>query len=304
MNKTWQGLSAMVLACTIWGLSPIYYKALAHVPPGELLAHRTLWSLAIFAGLLLFQGRISALPKALASRRAFMIIAFAALMISSNWGVFIWSVQAGRVTETSLGYYMFPLFSVLLGVTVLRERLSGLQWLAIALATLGVVQLTVGVGAAPWLSLFLGFTFGLYGLVKKQLSTGPVVSVTAEVFLLAPIAAVWLIWVHASGEGQFGGELVTTVMLAVSGLITALPLILFSFAAHRVNLATLGLMQYINPTLQFFCATVVFGEALTVYHIIAFSAIWIALTLYSATAMAQDKARRKSAMTSSTEPPV
>lgn len=308
MDNTKQGLLAMLGACSIWGLSPIYYKALLHVPAGELLAHRTFWSFVVFAGVLAVQGRLGHLKLALATPRAVAILAAAALMISINWGLFIISVQIGRVTETSLGYYIFPLIAVLFGVVLLRERLSILQWMAIAIAAVAVVQLAVGLGAAPWISLILGVTFALYGLIKKRLQIGPVVSVTAEVVLLVPFAIGWLAFVHVGGQGsahgQFGRDLWTSGLLAFSGVITALPLILFSAAAQRVSMSTLGVMQYINPTLQFFCATVVFGEPLSRYHTIAFALIWVALALYTISSWRQDSARRKSAMTSAAEPPV
>ncbi|KUF09022.1 EamA family transporter RarD [Pseudoponticoccus marisrubri] len=298
MTPQLQGILAMVGACTIWGLSPIYYKLLAHVPPLELLAHRTFWSLVVFAGLLTLQGRLGRLRAALSSVRAAGIVGFAALMISANWFLFIYSVQIDHVTETSLGYYMFPLVAVVLGVIVLGERLAPLQWLAVGLAALGVAQLAWGLGAAPWISLCIAMTFGMYGLVKKRLQVGAVVSVTAEVLLLSPLALGWLALLHSDGQGVFGGDAATTGLLVLSGLLTALPLILFSFAAQRVNMATVGLLQYLNPTLQFFCAVVIFGELITPWHMIAFGLIWVALALYSATSLSQERARRRRAMTS------
>lgn len=299
-----QGILAMIGACTIWGLSPLYYKLLTHVPPMELLSHRIAWSLLAFAALLAVRGRLGALREALSTRRKALTLAFAALMIVTNWFLFIFSVQIGRVTETSLGYYIFPLVAVTLAVVVLKERLAPLQWLAVALAAFGVAQLTWGLGAAPWISLTLALTFGLYGLVKKRLGTGPVVSVTAEALILTPPALAWLAWLHLNGDGAFGRDLWTSSLLAFSGVLTTLPLILFSAAAQRVGMATLGLMQYLNPTLQFLCATVIFGEALTRWHIIAFALIWLALALFSATALSQERARRKSVMTSSADAPL
>ncbi|WP_136441336.1 EamA family transporter RarD [Pacificoceanicola onchidii] len=304
MTHSKSGLLAMIAACTVWGLSPIYYKLLAHVPPLELLAHRTLWSLVVFAGLLMVQGRISALGQALKDKRALPVLAFSALMITANWFLFIFSIQAGQVTQTSLGYYMFPLVSVLLGVIVMKERLAALQWIAVALATLGVVQLTWGLGAAPWISLILAGTFGLYGLVKRNLKIGPVVSVTGEVALLALPAAGYLLWVHGNGAGHFGTDALTAGMLIFSGVLTALPLVLFSSAAQKLSMSTVGLLQYVNPTLQFFCAVVLFGEALTIWHTIAFALIWTALALYSGSGFAQERARRKSAMTSAADSPL
>ncbi|WP_323772063.1 EamA family transporter RarD [Antarctobacter sp.] len=299
-----QGILLMIGACTIWGLSPIYYKLLINVPPLELLAHRTFWSLAVFAGLLALQGRLGKLREALGTGRAVLTISFAALMVTTNWFLFIFSVQIGQVRETSLGYYIFPLVAVLLGVVVLRERLAVLQWVAVALAALAVTTLTLGLGSAPWIALTLAVTFGAYGLVKKQMAVGAVVSVTAEVLLLSPLALIWLLVLQGQGQGVFGADLRTSALLVFSGVLTALPMILFSAAAKKVNMATLGLLQYLNPTLQFFCAVVLFGEPLTPWHIAAFGMIWVALALYSASGFAQDRARRKSVMTSVAEPPL
>ncbi len=301
MDQVKSGVLAIVAACTIWGLSPLYYALLIHVPPPELLAHRTLWSLVFFGLILLAQGRLGALRAALGTRRALGITLFCALMISANWFLFIVSVQIGRVTEMSLGYYMFPLVAVLLGVVALKERLTRGQVIAVLLAAAGVTVLTIGQGAAPWISLVLAFTFGLYSLVKKQLPLGPVVSVSAEVLVMTPLAVIWLVWLHlgqdpASGSAAFGRDWSTSLLLMLSGALTGFPLYLFSRAAQRVRLTTVGLIQYINPTLQFFCAVAIFGEPFGAVHAVTFALIWIALALYSGVALAQDRARRKSAM--------
>ncbi len=304
MRPQTQGILLMIGACSIWGLSPLYYKLLINVPPLELLAHRTFWSMVVFAGLLVAQGRLGQLREVLGRPRPLLITAIAALMITANWFLFILSVQIGQVRETSLGYYTFPLVAVLLGVVVLRERLSVVQWVAVGLAGLAVAQLTLGLGTAPWIALILAVTFGIYGLVKKRLSAGAVVSVTAEVVLLAPISLLWLIALELQDKAVFAQDLYTSGLLVFSGVLTALPLVLFSAAAKRVNMATLGLLQYLNPTLQFFCAVVIFGEPLTIWHVIAFALIWTALALYSGASLAQERARRKSAMTSSAEAPL
>ncbi|WP_425101285.1 EamA family transporter RarD [Tropicibacter sp. S64] len=304
MTNSKTGVLMMIGACTIWGFSPLYYKLLVHVPPLELLAHRTVWSFVVFAGLLAVQGRLGALRTALGTVRNAATLGLAALMISANWFLFIFSVQAGHVTQTSLGYYMFPLVSVLLGVLVMKERLARMQWVAVALAALGVAQLTWGLGAAPWISLILAVTFGLYGLIKRNLKTGAVVSVTGEVALLSGPALLYLGWLHGQGAGVFGSDAVTTALLVFSGLLTALPLVLFSGAAQKLSMATVGLMQYINPTLQFFCAVVIFGEALTLYHTLAFGLIWLALALYSGVSLTQERARRRRSMTSPAEAPL
>jgi chloramphenicol-sensitive protein RarD len=308
MTSNTGGILAMVAACVIWGLSPIYYKPLSDVPTAEVLAHRTLWSLIAFSGLLALQGRLSALRAALATPRAIAITLVAAAMISTNWFLFILSVQVGRVTEAALGYYIFPLVAVVLGVVTFGERLTRLQWLAVALALGAVVFKTWAEGVPPWIGIVLAVTFSIYGVVKKRLAAGPVATVTAEVTLLAPLAVGYLAWTHGvfggAGQGVFGLDPFITGLLAFSGLVTALPLILFSRAAQRVSLATVGLVQYLNPTLQFLCAVLLFGEAFTRADAVVFGLIWAALALYSAAGFSASRAARRSAMTSAAEPPV
>lgn len=298
MTDTRKGVLALVAACTIWGLSPLFYKALSDVAPLEVLAHRTLWSLAFFAGVLALQGRLRTLWAAVSSFASIRVIGFAAIMISTNWFLFIFSIQVGRATEASMGYYIFPLVAVLLGRVVLGERLSWSQWSAILLAAIAVLSLTVGLQIVPWISLMLATTFGMYGLVKKRLDLGPVVSVTAEVLILSPIAAGWLIVLHFGQGGVYGEDAVQTALLMTSGPLTALPLILFSYGARRLTLSTVGIVQYINPTLQFFCAVVIFGEPFGPIHLFAFALIWTALAIYSGSAYRQDKARRKALIVS------
>ncbi|MEX0317282.1 MAG: EamA family transporter RarD [Ruegeria sp.] len=292
MSDTVKGILAMVAACVIWGLSPLFYKLIAHVPPPEVLAHRTVWSVVFFAGVLAVQGRLGALRAAFVGRRQVGLIAVAAVMISINWFSFILSIQIGRATEASLGYYIFPLIAVVTGWFWFSERLGRAQWLAVALAALAVCVLTYGLGAAPWIALIVSTTFTLYGALKKGLPLGPVVSVTAEILILMPLWLVVLAWYHGTGQGAFGAQTQTSLLLILSGPMTAMPLILFSFAARRVALSTVGLLQYINPTLQFFCAVVIFGEPFTPWHAAAFSMIWVALAVFSVAALRQDRAAR------------
>ncbi len=258
------------------------------------LAHRTVWSLVFFLTVLAVQGRVAQLPRLLFSR-AVPAIALSALMISANWFGFIWSIQAGRAIEASLGYYIFPLVAVMIGLVAFREGLSPGQWAAIALAVLAVLVLTVGLGAAPWIALFLAVTFGVYGLLKRQVEAGPVLSVAAEVALLAPLAAIWLWGVHGGHwgtGGAFGASTRDTVLLAFSGVVTGLPLMLFSYATKRVRMATVGLVQYLNPTLQFAVAALVFTEPVTRWHLIAFPLIWAALAIYSFAVLRSERRRR------------
>ena len=289
MTGPQQGVLAVLASCTVWGLSPLYYKALSDVAPLEVLSHRTLWSLFIFGGVLLVQGQGRALITLLRGPQAGRM-ALGALMISANWYTYINAIQTGHGVQASLGYYIFPLVAVVIGALAFGERLSRGQTVAVGLAGLAVAVLTIGLGVAPWVALVLALTFGVYGMVKKQLNAAPVVSVTAEVLILAPLAVAWL--AHLPGGGQFSQSLKTSLLLAFSGVITAVPLMLFSYASRRVSMATFGLAQYLNPTLQFLCATLVFAEPFSRWHLAAFTLIWAALALYSFEALRQDRARK------------
>ena len=282
MTEVQKGVLAMVVACLIWGLSPLYYKLLVSVPPIELLSHRTIWSMVLFSLILLMQGRLQGSFKVLQDKKIAAILLIAALMIAFNWFVFIYSIQVNRATESSLGYFIFPLVSVVFGVVLFRENLSPTQISAVMLAAAAVIILTFGLGQVPWIALSVSVSFGIYGVIKKSLSIPAIVTVTLEVLLLSPIALMILYLHHASDSGgQFGQSLSVSLLLILSGLMTATPLILFSYATRRVELATVGILQYINPSLQFLCATVLFLEPLSIWHAFAFPLIWIALALYS-----------------------
>ncbi|MEQ9242706.1 EamA family transporter RarD [Roseovarius indicus] len=293
MTEGGKGIAAIVAACTIWGLSALYYKLLDHVPPLEVLAHRTIWSFVFFAGVLIVQRRLTVLRQALSNWKDVAIVAFAALMISCNWFVFISSIQTGHAIEASMGYYTFPLASVLMGAIFFRERLGPAQAAAVALAAIAVVVLAAGLGVAPWIPIIVAATFALYGVAKKWLTVGPVVSVTAEVMLLSPIAAVLLWQAHHAGTGHYGTDIPTSLLLMFSGLLTGTPLILFSYAARRLTMATVGLLQYINPSLQFLCATLIFREVFSIWHAIAFGLIWTALAIYTTALWRQDRVARR-----------
>ncbi|SEM81939.1 chloramphenicol-sensitive protein RarD [Loktanella fryxellensis] len=286
-----KGILALLFTFSVWGLSSLYYHLLAHVPPLVVLCYRTLGSLAFFAGLLAVQGRLGEVVAALRTPRKLVLIVGAALMISLNWFGFIYSISIGNALEASLGYYIFPLVAVGLGAVVFRERLTRVQVAAVALAGFAVVLLTLGLGVAPWIALGLATSFAAYGALKKGLDLGGVVSVTAEVTVLAPFAVLWLIHTDTvPGIGTLGWH--DLGLLAFSGLLTGLPLVLFGYAARRVRFSTLGLVQYLNPTLQFAVAVLFFGNALTVWHLTAFPLIWTALALYSASALHADRAAR------------
>lgn len=295
-----RGVLAIICACGIWGLSGIFYHALAPVPPLEVLAHRTLWSLVFFLVVLGLQRRLGLLGAVLGRPRGLWPIALAATMISVNWFGFILSVQTGHALEASLGYYIFPLIATAIGVLAFRDRLQPLQCMAVALATIAVAVLTLGLGVTPWIALLLAATFALYGALKKLTPLGPMVSTAAEVALLAPLALVWLWGVHRAGwtgptgqpGGWFGHDGWRTAGLMLSGPLTGLPLLLFSYASRQVRMTTLGLAQYLNPTLQFLVAVLVFGEPFTLWHRIAFALIWTALAIYSADSLWQSRRAR------------
>ena len=284
-----KGVAAIICACTIWGLSPLYYAQLTHIPPLDILSYRCLWSVAFFSLILLLQGRLRLVAQALTTPRMLVVILVASLMISANWFGFIYAISVGRAIESSLGYYIFPLVAVVLGWLVFGEALLRAQWLAVALAAIAVVTLTLGLGVAPWIALGLALTFGAYGIAKKRLDLGPVVSVTAEVAVLAPLAFAWL----AMRGTALPGDVSSHLLLALSGPLTAIPLVMFSYAARRVRLSTMGVVQFLNPTLQFACAVFVFGEAFTRWHAIAFPLIWLAVTIYSIRAIQADRTSRK-----------
>jgi chloramphenicol-sensitive protein RarD len=299
MRDDQKGVLAMVMACTVWGLSPLYYAQVSHVPPLEVLCYRSLWSLLFFVIILGAQGRLSEVGTALANPRRALTILAGAVVIAANWFGFIWAISTGQGIEASLGYYIFPLVAVLIGMVVFGETLKRAQWVAVGLAVVAVLVLTIGLGVAPWLALMLALTFGVYGMIKKNSDLGPVVSVTAEVVVLAPFAVAWLVFrgTGAGGDNDIG----THAILALSGPLTASPLIFFSFAARRVRLATIGLVQYLNPTLQFGCA-IAMGGVVTTWHALAFPIIWVALIVYSVSVWRSDKAVAKPVSSAGTVP--
>lgn len=280
MNRTAQGILAILAACVIWGLSPLYYNLLTMVPPLELLAQRTLWSFLFFALVLGLQGRFSALIHALGNRGHVITLFAAACAIAVNWYFFIYSVQINRVSEASLGYFIFPLVAVVFGLIVFKEKLSALQWVAVALAVFAVLILTYGLGVAPWLALVLSLSFGTYSVLKKRLDLSPVISVTLEVMLLLPLTVPYLLIQNWPIQDSTDGWQIWFLLMG-SGPLTATPLILFSYATRRISMSTVGIMQYINPSIQFLVALLIFAEPMTDWHFGAFSIIWVAVVIYS-----------------------
>ncbi len=279
------GIAAASAAYLLWGVLPAYWKLLGDVPAVEVLANRVLWSLAFTLALLAALGRLSALRAALRSSRERLGLGAASVFIAINWGLFIWAVQANRLVEASLGYYLNPLINAALGVALFRERLAPAQVVAIALAALGVAVQIVGYGGLPWVALALAATFACYGVAKKRTAVGSLASLSFETAALAPVALAWLVFgTPALGGALAGASPATRALLVASGPITAAPLVAFAAAARRLPFTVLGLFQYVSPTISLLLAVFAYGEPFTPAHAASFACIWLALALFSASA--------------------
>jgi chloramphenicol-sensitive protein RarD len=293
MSEGRQGLLMGIGAYALWGLFPLYWPFLEPAGALEILAHRVVWSAVVMAVLVVVVRRASELRRALTSPRTVVLMAAASAVIGANWGLFIWGVNNDHVIETSLGYFINPLVTVLLGVFVLGERLRVLQWAALGLAAVAVAALTVDYGRPPWLALALAGSFGAYGLIKKTAGVGAVAGLTVETLLLTPVALGFLVVLGAQGEQHFTGHGVGhALLLTTTGLVTAVPLLLFGGAASRIPLSTLGLLQYLTPTLQFLLGLLVFSEPMPATRWIGFVLIWTALVLYSLESLRQHRLTR------------
>lgn len=269
-------------AYTLWGLLPIYWKALHGIPLGEVLAHRVLWSAATILSLLAAIKGLPDLLKVLADRRKALLLGLSAVLIGCNWSIYILAVYRGELVQASLGYYINPLMNVGLGVAILREKLSRIQIAAVALAALGVILLGLQHDGLPWVALSLAFSFALYGYVKKRLGVDSLTGLAIETLWLSPAAALYLGWLAWKGAPQaFGVSLGSTVLLIGAGAITLAPLFFFNGAARRLPLSTLGFYQYLSPSIQLAMAVLWFHEPFTRLHGMAFGLIWAALALYS-----------------------
>ena len=280
------GLAYALLAFGSWGLFPLYFALIATVPPLEVVLHRSVWSLLLVLGVLAWQQRWDWLGETLRQPRRVALFGVSALLLACNWLVYVMAVQTGHVAEASLGYFINPLVNVLLGVLVLRERLRPLQWAAVAVAAAGVLWLTWQGGRLPWIALVLACSFGLYGLIRKTAPLGALEGLALENLLLAPLAVPALLWWSFTRDGVLlTGPASQIGWLLLSGPLTALPLLWFAGAARRLKLATLGLVQYIAPTLQLALAVWVFHEPFDGARLVGFVLIWSALALVSADAL-------------------
>jgi chloramphenicol-sensitive protein RarD len=265
-----------------WGLLPAFWKLLKHVPTGEILAHRILWAF-VFVTLLLFaKGQLSGYKSFWHSRENRFSIILSAILINLNWGTYIWAVNTNQIIQTSLGYYITPLFSVFLGLVVLRERMNFWQYVAVALAACGVLILTVRFGRVPWIGLVLTLTFGLYGLLKKTMKLDSLTGLSIETMLMSPFCLGFIAMKGVQNTGSFSlSSISTSILLIIAGVVTAVPLFWFAQAAKRIPLSRLGFFQYLAPTLALLLGVFVYHEQFTRTHLISFGCIWTALALYS-----------------------
>lgn len=282
MPDSRRGLVLGALAYTLWGTFPLYWTLLEPGGAVEILAHRIVWSLGTMLLILVLWRRVPQLKALLRDRRRVLIISVAAVVISVNWGAYIWGVNNGRVVETSLGYFINPLVTVLMGVLILGERLRRLQWVAMGIAFVAVAVLTLDYGRPPWVALVLAFSFGTYGLAKKQAAVDAVESITLETLVLAPVAGAYVVWLMSTGQSNFASHgLGHALLFTTTGIITAIPLMLFGAAAIRVSMVSLGLLQYLAPTIQFALGILVFHEDMPASRWIGFGLVWVALVLFT-----------------------
>jgi chloramphenicol-sensitive protein RarD len=275
-----QGLIYGVAAYGLWGVLPIYFKLLKAVPPVDIVAQRVLWSIPVLALLLSVTSGWSKVRQAFRERQTMLLLLASSVLIGVNWVLYVYAVNSGHILAGSLGYYLNPLANVLLGRLVLKERLTTLQWVAVAIAAAGISVLAIQALSQLWISLVLCATFATYGLVRKIAPVDAVPGLTIETLLLAPLCAALLAFSLASGQPSFGTSTGDAFLLALAGIVTATPLLLFTAAARRLRLSTLGMLQFLAPTLQFLLAVLVYDEPFTRAHAIAFAAIWAALAIY------------------------
>jgi chloramphenicol-sensitive protein RarD len=278
MNK---GIINGLAAYALWGFFPIYWKLLHNVPALQVIGHRIAWSFVLLIGVILATRQWQSFRAAARAPKTLAIYSIAAVLLSVNWLVYVWGVNAGFIVETSLGYFINPLISVLLGVIFLRERLRAMQWVPVGLAMIGVLYLTLAYGRLPWIALSLAFSFGVYGLVKKLAPLGSLYGLTLETALVFPIALAYLSFVGAAGSGSFLEQgALTDLLLIGTGAVTSIPLLMFASAAREIPLTMIGVLQYIAPTIQFLIGVFLYHEPFDQSRLIGFGLVWIALIIF------------------------
>ncbi len=292
-NDARDGVVAGLVAYTLWGVLPVYFKILGSVPPAEVMLHRIVWAVPFGALIIYFRRQWPEVRRALTHRTMTLWLATSALFIAVNWYVYIYAVQQSEVFQASLGYYINPLMYVLVGVVFLGETLRPLQLGAVVLATAGVLILTFSGGQFPGIALFLAFSFTVYGVIRKRVVVGAMPGLFVETAVLLPIAAIWLAWLMYAGDSALGrGDPGLTALLLLAGPITVVPLLCFALAARRLTLTTVGFMQFLAPTLQFMTG-LYYGEELTMPHLICFVCIWAAVVFFSADAVRHSRSPRR-----------
>lgn len=293
-NEQTSGLFLAISSYAIWGVLPIYWKQLHSVNSLEVLAHRIIWSFVFVLALVVLTGQFKTAMAVFKDRRRLALTALAAVMITLNWGLFIWSIQVGRILESSLGYYINPLVAVIFGVVIFKERLNHWQLAAIGSASLGVLVLVVEYGQFPWLSFSLAISFGLYGALKKLVQTPSMVGLALETAFLLPLALIWVGSRQVNGTGALGhSTLLVTVFLLLAGMITAIPLLLFAESTRKIPLSWVGMTQYISPTLMFILGVFLYHEPFRPIQAVSFAFIWLALILYTASQFLPQKSLKR-----------
>ena len=278
--RTRRGLGYGIAAYALWGVLPVYFKAIDRVGAVDIVAHRILWSLPFLALLIAIGRGWSEIRDALRRRQTLVLLMLTSVLIGINWLLYVYAVTSGHILAASLGYYLNPLANVLLGRFVLKERLSWIQWTAVAIAAAGISALAAGALGQLWISLVLCVSFATYGLLRKITSVDSVAGLSVETALLAPLALLWLAWSLSSGAPAFGTSTSEGALLALAGIVSTTPLLLFTAAARRLQYSSLGMLQFLAPTLQFLLAVFAYGERFTTAHAVAFGAIWTSLILY------------------------
>lgn len=294
-DSTFIGFIYGIAAYVLWGVLPLYWKLLDEISATEILAHRILWSFVFMWAILSFNGQLKGCIQALKDRSNIVRILCATILITINWGLYIWAVTSGHILESSMGYYMNPLIVVVLGVVILKEKLNIWQIVSLIMAAVGVCIITISYGQIPWVSLMLALTFALYGLMKKTIQVGSAIGLGLETAFLMPLVLSYIIIRQASGIGALGSiSTATTFILVGSGVVTALPLLWFAKGAKRIPLSSIGFLQYISPTISLLLGVFVYKERFTQTHMLSFGFIWCGLIIYSISQVNQMRKKDKS----------
>ena len=285
MNPTRHGVSSAICAFVLWGVLPVFWKQLGFLPPVSIIAHRTLWSLVLLVPLLVYQGQFRTMLRGISSWRGAGWHLLSGALLASNWLLYVWATLNGRILEGALGYYLNPFINMLLGALFFGERQNRLQMTAVVVTAAGVACQFPAVKGVPWVALVLAVTFALYAVVRKKAPLGALAGLGAETALLAPVALAWLLWQGSRGVPLFGPTAGTAALVVCTGIATATPLLCFGHAARTISLTTLGILQFIGPTLQFLIGWGFYGEEMNTLRLVSFALIWTAVAIYAADAV-------------------